>query len=150
LANFDSGKIIRTVVPNHFRFNFLIKQVCQVRKRRSRGEGTIFFWEERNLWVARFTLPEGKRKVKYGKTQKEVREWLSTSLNQLRQGVLVENDNVTVAQFFERYLEDFGSHSLRPSTYASYKHNIHNHIIPAIGISNSHHCGQPPACPTVE
>lgn len=41
-------------------------------------------------------LPDRKGKTKYCKNKKEVRERLSTSLNQLRQGILVENDSITV------------------------------------------------------
>jgi integrase len=45
-------------------------------KRRSRGEGTIYQRKD-GLWSGQITLPDGKRKTKYSKTQKEVRDWLT-------------------------------------------------------------------------
>jgi integrase len=42
-------------------------------KRRSRGEGTIYQRKD-SLWSAQVTLPDGKRKTKYAKTQKEARD----------------------------------------------------------------------------
>jgi hypothetical protein len=45
-------------------------------KRRSRGEGSMYFWEKKGLWVGKLTLPDGKRKGKYAKTQKEIKDWL--------------------------------------------------------------------------
>jgi len=48
-------------------------------KRRSRGEGSIYHWEEKNLWVGKLTLPDGKRKTKYAKTQKEINEFYDDS-----------------------------------------------------------------------
>ena len=43
-------------------------------KRRSRGEGSIYRRTD-GLWCAQITLPNGKRKTKYAKTQKETRDW---------------------------------------------------------------------------
>jgi integrase len=102
-------------------------------RRRSRGEGSLYYWEEKKLWVAKFTLPNGKRKTKYSKTQKEAREWLQNSLNQLRQGVFIADDKVTVSQFFERYMNDFAKYSLKPSTYHNYEMMIRLYINPDIG-----------------
>jgi hypothetical protein len=102
-------------------------------KRRSKGEGSIYFWEEKKLWVAKFTLPNGKRKTKYAKTQKEAREWLQTSINQLRQGLLITDDKVTVSQFLDRYMEDFARYSLKPSTFHNYEMMIRLYIKPDIG-----------------
>jgi integrase len=102
-------------------------------KKRAHGEGTIYFWEKKNLWVAKLSLPDGKRKTKYGKTQREVRDWLITARKAMQDGIFVENDTITVSQFLNRYLDDYAVHSLRPSTIASYRHNIKNHIIPVIG-----------------
>ena len=102
-------------------------------KRRSNNEGTIFYWEKKNLWVAKISLPNGKRKTKYGKTQKEVKDWLLTARNTLKEGVFIEDNNLTVSQFLERYLANYAAHNLQPSTFTSYSHNIKNHINPNIG-----------------
>lgn len=101
-------------------------------KRRSKGEGTIY-QNPKGLWVAQITLPNGKRKTKYSKNQKVVQEWLLTQRNYLRQGLLVENDRLTVSAFLDRYFQDIASHTLRPKTLESYEYLIRVHIKPELG-----------------
>lgn len=101
-------------------------------KRRSKGEGTIYQRPD-GSWVAQITLPDGKRKTKYGKTQREVREWLQASLSQLRDGVLPENDKVIVSNFLDSWFTEIVSYSLRPKTLESYEYLIRVHIKPEIG-----------------
>ena len=48
--------------------------------RRPKGEGTYYKHKTRNLWVGQYPLPNGKRKTKYAKTQKEVIEINITQL----------------------------------------------------------------------
>ena len=43
------------------------------RKRRSNGEGTIFFDKSRGRWIALISLPNGQRKKASALTQKEAR-----------------------------------------------------------------------------
>jgi integrase len=102
-------------------------------KRRSRGEGSIYYWEIKGLWVAKITLADGKRKTKYAKTQKEVREWLQTSLNQQRQGLLIEKDTITISEYINRFMEDVGKLTLRQRTIEAYSSLIRCHIIPELG-----------------
>ena len=102
-------------------------------KRRSKGEGSIFFHQGKKLWVSKITLPDGSTKVKYGKTQKEVREHHQSALNQLRQGLLVKDDKITVSEFLNRYMESVGKHTLRPRTVEGYSSLIRIHITPGIG-----------------
>ena len=102
-------------------------------KRRARGEGTVFFLEKRNLWVGRLTLPDGKKKVKYSKTQKEVKDWLLKERGKLSEGIYVPDDKITVENFLRRYLEDYGKRSLRVTTFEGYSAVIERHIIPEIG-----------------
>jgi len=47
-----------------------------LKKRRSQGEGTIYFNINRDCWVAQIVLPTGRRKSKSSKVQGEVIEWL--------------------------------------------------------------------------
>ena len=102
-------------------------------KRRSRGEGSIYFLKSKGLWVSKITLPDGSKKVKYGKSQKEVREHHQTALNQLRQGLLAKDDTITVSEFLNRYMESVGKHTLRPRTVEAYSSLIRVHIDPGIG-----------------
>ncbi len=85
------------------------------------------------LWVAQITLPNGKRRPKYGKTQKEVRDWLLRQREALHDGDWVEADKVTVAEFLDRYLKDVAAHTLRPKTLEAYEYLIRLHIKPELG-----------------
>jgi len=104
-----------------------------VTKRRSRGEGSIYFLKSKGLWVSKITLPDGSRKVKYGKSQKEVRDYHQETLNQLRQGMMVKDDNITVSEFLNRYMESVAKHTLRPRTIEAHSSLIRIHINPGIG-----------------
>ena len=60
-------------------------------KRRTRGEGTIFYSEAEKCWIAEVVLPDGKAKRKRSKKQAVVREWLQITLSELRQGTFVDS-----------------------------------------------------------
>lgn len=102
-------------------------------KRRARGEGTIYFSQTQGLWVAQITLPNGKRKVKYSKTQKVVKDWLLSQREALHKGIWVENDKITLAEFIDRYMNDVASHTLRPGSLQAYESLIRTHIEPELG-----------------
>ena len=61
-------------------------------RRRSAGEGTVFFWEQKGLWVGRITLPDGKKRTKYNKVQKVVKDWLLENRKWLDLGRLLGID----------------------------------------------------------
>jgi integrase len=101
-------------------------------KRRSRGEGSLYFLKSKGLWVSKITLPDGSRKVKYGKLQKDVREHHQTAINALRQGLMPKDDTLTVSQFSAAYM-DAARHTLRPKTIEGYSSLLKTHIIPSLG-----------------
>jgi len=98
---------------------------------RKKGEGSIGYWEEKKLWVARITV-NGKPKKKYGKTQKEVSDWLLETRKAVKDGLPVPSQRLTITQFLERYLEAVES-TVRPSTLRSYQNVIRWYIIPELG-----------------
>lgn len=102
-------------------------------KRRSRGEGSIYFRESKGLWVAKLTLPDGRNKLKYAKQQKTVRDWLVLQQNQLRQGLLPKNESITLSEYLANYMENVGKHTLRPKTIETNSSIIRIHINPTIG-----------------
>src|SRR5688572_22440004 len=102
-------------------------------RRRSSGEGTVFFWEKKGLWVGRLTLPDGRKRVKTNKKQQVVKDWLLTARSELRDGVMSKDNTMTVSAFLQRYLADYGKRSLRITTYTGYKGVIEGHIIPELG-----------------
>ena len=68
-------------------------------RRRSLGEASIYFVEKKGLWAGQVMLPDGSRKFKYSKKQGNVKEWLLTTRNDLRHGVLPGSDRITVSEF---------------------------------------------------
>ncbi len=102
-------------------------------KRRASGEGTIFFSEKENLWVADVSLPDGKRKRKRSKSQKVVKGWLLTQRDAIRDGTVIEKDQIRVGEFIDRYMTDVAEHTLRPKTLEAYNYLIRMHIKPEIG-----------------
>jgi integrase len=102
-------------------------------RRRAAGEGSVFFWEAKGLWVARITLPDGTKKTKYNKKQSVVKDWLLENRNQLRQGILPADDTVTLGEFLNNYMETVGTQILRPTTQKMYNSYIRVHIIPKLG-----------------
>lgn len=101
-------------------------------KRRARGEGTIY-QNPSGLWVAQITLPTGKRKAKYSKNQRVVKDWLLNQRQAVQTGNWVEKDQITVEQFLDRYFEDVAKHSLRPKTLETYEYLLRMHIKPELG-----------------
>lgn len=102
-------------------------------KRRAKGEGTIYWNEKRNEWVGQYTLESGQTKTKYGKTQKVIRDWLLVLRSTEKQGLLIEEDKITLGQFPDRYMTDVAAHTLRPKTLEAYAYLIRLHIKPDLG-----------------
>jgi integrase len=102
-------------------------------RRRASGEGGLHHWREKDLWVGRITLPDGKRKSKYSKRQQVVKDWLLAERGKLKQGSYVPDSKMTVEAFMNRYLEDYGKQNLRQTTYDIYAGWINRHIIPELG-----------------
>ena len=75
-------------------------------KRRPKGEGSLYYNEKKKLWVAQINMEDGKTKTHYGKTQKEVRDWLLETRTARQRGLLLEEENITLSVFLDRYMED--------------------------------------------
>jgi integrase len=104
-----------------------------VSKRRTKGEGSIYYNDGIDRWVAQITLPNGQRKSKSSKVQKDVRDWLIVQRNKLRAGLYVTDDQMKLGDFLDRYMEDVAKHSLRPRTYERNYDLVNNHIKPDLG-----------------
>lgn len=90
-------------------------------------------------WEARVTIgtnpATGKpvRKSLYGSTQKEVKQKMTALLSDLDKGTYQEPSKMTVAQWFDEWLETFIRPTLKPLTVETYEKHIRNHIKPNIG-----------------
>ncbi len=101
--------------------------------RRTKGEGSIYYAKNVDLWIAQITLPNGKRTSKSSKSQKDVRDWLIDQRKQLNDGLYITDEHLKLAVFLDRYLKDIAFYHLRPRTYQRYTGIINNHIKPEIG-----------------
>ena len=82
----------------------------QTRKRRGRGEGSIFFREDRGLWCCTLSLGysgDGKRRRRqvFGATKSDVQAKLRKLQSRVDAGHKVDASSLTAGQWFERWLE---------------------------------------------
>jgi integrase len=104
-------------------------------KRRTHGEGTIYFHKGSGLWCAEATYWDGTRlrkKPVYGKTKKEVSEKLQKVREQLRQGITPPPEKVTVADYLAQWLAA-NQTRLRPTTVRRYQQIVRHQILPELG-----------------
>lgn len=101
--------------------------------KRGNGEGSIYHRKSDGKWVGGISLENGKRKVFYGKTRKEVQEKMKTALSEQQKGTLITAPQQTLKKYLEDWLENVSKPHIRISTYVKYKKLINTHILPALG-----------------
>lgn len=99
--------------------------------KRSNGEGTIVKRSD-DRWAGAITLPDGRRKWLYGKTQQEVARKLAAVRHDRDSGLPISTDRRTVGDYLESWLE-MRKPSLRPSAHENYTWYCRQYIIPSIG-----------------
>lgn len=111
-----------------------VSQAMSKQGKRGNGEGSVYQRKEDNKWVGSITMSNGKRKVFYGDTKKEVREKVNKAIYEQKQGTpVVASSRQTVAQFLDQWLENTQKPSVRPRTYERYEEVIRLHINPVLG-----------------
>ena len=103
--------------------------------RRSNGEGTITRRKD-GRWEARYYVPTvkgTKRKTIYGKTQAEVRDKLTKALSDRIDGLVYDDENMTVDEYLDVWLKGSVYGSVRRSTYDRDTNLVNNHIKPILG-----------------
>lgn len=100
-------------------------------RKRSNNEGTLYYRESRQEWCAQLSL-NGRRLTKYAKTQRECRDWLHTTFEQIRGGLTYEGTQVTLEKFINAWL-DGKELSRRPKTVFQYRTLATQHVLPALG-----------------
>ena len=86
--------------------------------------------------MARYTVetPSGtKRRTVYGKTRAEVRDRLAKAIADRADGIVFDDENMTVGEYLERWLSDCVRGTVRESTFSRDKYLVNNHVIPALG-----------------
>jgi integrase len=101
--------------------------------RRGNGEGSIYRRKSDGRWVGSLSLPDGTRKVFYGKKQSEVIAKLDEAANDLRRGMLAVGSTTTLQEYLENWLENVHKPSIRLSTYLNYRKLLHNYLVPGLG-----------------
>ncbi len=94
-------------------------------KRRGNGEGSIYRKAD-GTWCATLTVgfdPNGKRKrrYRYGRTKAEVLEKLSNSRAESLSGLVVDPNQLRMADYLHRWLEDDARPTIRETTLLSYR-----------------------------
>lgn len=105
-------------------------------QRRSKGDGGLYWSEQRQRWVAEATIgytPAGKRITRKasGKTKTEAKQKLKELLRDHDDGIALVAYGVTVAQAVNDWLE-FGLTGVSPNTLTKCRFLCQKHIIPAL------------------
>ncbi len=104
-------------------------------RKRGNGEGTIHRRKDGG-WCAQYTVytAEGrKRKTIYGKTRAEVGGKLAKALSDREDGLVFDDDGLTVGKYLDKWLEGCLRGTVRQSTFDRYEIAVRVHIKPALG-----------------
>lgn len=99
--------------------------------RRGHHEGTRHKRTD-GRWEWRITLPDGKRRSFYGKTEREARDKKNAALKDAAAGLQLDGERITVAQYLDGWLL-VSAERVRPTTLHTYRRHITDHIVPHIG-----------------
>jgi integrase len=103
--------------------------------RRGNGEGTITRRKD-GRWEGRYyiTTENGqKRKVIYGRTRAEVSDKLTRALSNRADGIVYDDENMTIGEYLDVWLKGSVYGSVRRSTYDRDSNLVNNHIMPILG-----------------
>ncbi len=104
-------------------------------KRRGNGEGSIYKRKD-GRWVGQYLvyLPSGpKYRYIYAKTRKEAADKLTKAMADRNEGIVFDDENLTVSDFLGVWLSDCVKDTIRVSTFERYKGIADLHISPALG-----------------
>lgn len=106
-------------------------------KRRSRGDGGLYWNEARQRWVAQLDVGYGgsgkvKRVRRYRKTKTDARKALADLQRTIDDGLPVEPIGYTVGEAANAWLR-YGLHGRSKGTVKKNTYWVNNHIIPSLG-----------------
>jgi integrase len=102
------------------------------KKRRGHNEGSVYYEEGRDRWVAAVSIGPGKRKKFYFKTKQEALKKKNEALRELEQGTLATGSQRKLKDYLEDWIENVHKDKLRISTYVKYKKLI-KYIVADLG-----------------
>ena len=100
--------------------------------RRGNSEGSITKRTD-GRWMARVSLPGGRRKAYYGKTRQEVARKLVKAQEALADGLPLSAERQTTGAFLNAWLRDSAAPRVRPKTLVRYEELVRIHISPGVG-----------------
>lgn len=100
-------------------------------QKRGNGEGSIGQYKGR--WIARYTLPDGRRRAIYGTTRSEVAQKLAAAIRDRDAGIRAPDERMTLGAFLLQWLELSVKGRNRPSTHVAYTSHVRVHLIPELG-----------------
>lgn len=83
-------------------------------------------------WEARFSLPDGRQRSVYAKTEKDVTQKLRAALHELDTAGWREPSKLTVSEWMDIWLRDYQAHTIS-RTVKTYSDIVRLHITPVIG-----------------
>src|SRR5918997_978168 len=104
-------------------------------RRRGNGEGSITRRKD-GLYMARYWVetPKGpKRRTMYGRKREEVADKLARALAERADGIVYDDENLTVGEYLDSWLKSSVRGSVRDSTFDRYEIAVRVHIKPALG-----------------
>ena len=103
-------------------------------KRRDKGDGSIYFRESDQRWVAKYKFsPDEKPKVLYGKTELEVKKKLREFKKEASKNDYKVIQKTAVRDYLKRWFDDVKTNELKPKSLDSITHTMNNQIFPSIG-----------------
>lgn len=84
-------------------------------------------------WEWSITMPDGRRRSFYGKTEKEARKKKNDAVRDYEAGLRAAGERLTVATYLTAWLTDTAPMRVRHTTLTGYRSLIEQHIIPVIG-----------------
>ena len=100
--------------------------------KRGLGEGSITKRMD-GRWMARVSLPDGKRRAYYGKTRQEAARKLVQAQKSIADGLPLSGERQSTAAFLESWLRDSATPRVRPKTLVRYQELVRLHVAPEIG-----------------
>ncbi len=100
--------------------------------KRANNEGSIYRRKSDGKWVASITLDNGKRKVIYGNTKREVTEKLIKVRSEQQQGILPTDSKMKMSEYIQNWLESY-RRTVRPNSHQRACEIMHLHVLPALG-----------------
>ena len=101
--------------------------------KRSGSGGMVRHHPSRDLWEARYTASDGRKRSLYSKTRREAQERLRAALLEADQSIAPVRERVSVASFLDEWLATSVAARCRPRTIASYADTVHRYIVPSVG-----------------